>query len=124
MAQILSAQRQIQDFRNITKMASLAIIAFTTTWLPYCVYVFICAFGGGNNIFDGEAGVIACLVANSSILYNPFVYALVNPRYSSHFSKKSFGKSVNQARFPKAQFLRRRTSASNLITLGFERCFP
>lgn len=80
MAQILSAQRQIRDFRIITKMAGLAIVAFTVAWLPYCLYVLICAFGEGERIFNAETSVIACVVAKSSILYNPFVYALVNPR--------------------------------------------
>lgn len=84
MAQILSAQRQIKEFRNITKMASLAIIAFTITWLPYCLYVLVCAFGGGEKVFNAETSVIACLVAKSSILYNPCVYAFVNPRYIVH----------------------------------------
>ncbi|XP_031557359.1 blue-sensitive opsin-like [Actinia tenebrosa] len=85
MAQMLSAQRQIKDFRNITKMAALAIVAFTITWLPYCLYVLICAFGEGEKIFNAETSVIACLGAKSSILYNPCVYAFVNPRFRASF---------------------------------------
>lgn len=79
VARFSSAQRQLDGFRNISKMAGLAILAFTVTWLPYCVYVLISAFGG-SKLIDANTSVIACLVAKSSILYNPFIYALVNPR--------------------------------------------
>jgi hypothetical protein len=85
MAQITNAQRQIKSFKNISKMAALAILAFTIAWLPYCLYVLICAFGGKEEVFNAETSVIACLVAKSSILYNSFVYALVNPRYSKSY---------------------------------------
>nr|AXN75746.1 opsin [Exaiptasia diaphana] len=78
-----SAQRQLEGFRSISKMAGLAIVAFTITWLPYCVYALISAFGG-SHLIDTKTGLIACLVAKSSILYNPFIYALVNPRFRAN----------------------------------------
>ena len=72
-------------FASISKMAGLAIVAFTITWLPYCAYALVSAFGG-SHLIDTNTGLIACLVAKSSILYNPFIYALVNPRYVCLFN--------------------------------------
>ncbi|KXJ28967.1 Melanopsin [Exaiptasia diaphana] len=67
-------------------MAGLAIVAFTIAWLPYCVYVFITAFGG-SHLIDTRTELIAALVAKSSTLYSPFIYALVNPRFRASVTK-------------------------------------
>ncbi|XP_032242267.1 rhodopsin [Nematostella vectensis] len=77
---VASIQAQLRRFQNITYMTAVAIAAFTITWLPYAVYVLIAAFGG-SHLFDAVMSVVPAMVAKMSILYNPFVYALVNPRF-------------------------------------------
>jgi hypothetical protein len=68
------------SFKNIYRMSAVAVFVFTFAWLPYGVYVLISLFSG-ENIFSVELTMVPVLTAKTSVIVNPFIYAIVIPRY-------------------------------------------
>lgn len=68
-----------RNLRNINKMCIFAVVFFTISWLPYAIVVVICMIGHKSSI-SPEIEMIPTLLAKTSAVFNPFIYAMVNPR--------------------------------------------
>ncbi|XP_031561395.1 melanopsin-B-like [Actinia tenebrosa] len=68
-----------RNLRNINKMCMFAIVFFTIAWLPYAIVVVICMFGKKSSI-SPEIEMAPTLLAKTSAICNPFIYAIVNPK--------------------------------------------
>lgn len=74
---------RLGNLKNIYRMSASALFFFSIVWLPYGVYVFVSVISGGN-IFGVEATMVPALTAKTSVVINPFIYAIVLPRYESN----------------------------------------
>lgn len=61
-------------------MTSLSIAAFLISWLPYCLVSMAALINGRHVLSSGEAEIPE-LMAKTSVIYNPFVYAFTNGTY-------------------------------------------
>lgn len=68
-----------RNLRNINKMCIFAVIFFSVSWLPYAIVVIICMFGK-KSFITPEMEMVPTLLAKTSAVFNPFIYAAVNPR--------------------------------------------
>lgn len=66
--------------KNVYRMSAFALVFFAVVWLPYGVYVFVSVISG-KNLFGLEATLVPALTAKTSVIINPFVYAIALPRY-------------------------------------------
>ncbi|XP_031561387.1 melanopsin-like [Actinia tenebrosa] len=75
------ANIRLGSLRSIYKMSAVAVIAFSLAWLPYGLFVVISLSTGNKKIFSPEGTMIPALTAKTSVIINPFIYALVLPRF-------------------------------------------
>lgn len=73
------ANMRYGSLKSIYKMSAVAVIAFSLAWLPYGVFVII-SLCSGKNIFSAGSATIPALTAKTSVVINPFIYALMLPR--------------------------------------------
>ncbi|XP_031561410.1 rhodopsin-like [Actinia tenebrosa] len=89
---------KLGNLKNIYRMSAFAVSFFAIAWLPYGLYVFISVISGKED-FGVEATLVPALTAKSSVVVNPFIYAVVLPKFR-HSILKILG-------------LRRRSGGSN-----------
>lgn len=59
------------------RMIAITILAFLISWSPYCIVSLIAICNSTYILADGEAEIPE-LMAKSSVIYNPLVYAVMN----------------------------------------------
>lgn len=71
---------RLGSLKSVYQMSAVAVFVFSLAWLPYglCVVISLCT---SKNFFSPGATMIPALVAKTSVIINPFIYALVLPRY-------------------------------------------
>ncbi|KAM6132716.1 LOW QUALITY PROTEIN: melanopsin-like [Pterocles gutturalis] len=72
-----------QSMKNEWKLAKIAfvvIIVFVLSWSPYACVTLIAWAGRGNTLTPYSKSVPA-VIAKASAIYNPIIYAIINPRY-------------------------------------------
>ncbi|XP_028517434.1 rhodopsin [Exaiptasia diaphana] len=76
---------RLKALLHVYRMQFLSVICFTLTWLPYVVYVFVSLAYGSMYIFGPALTTLPALVAKSSVVLNPVIYAIVIPRFRESF---------------------------------------
>lgn len=71
---------------NLLRLTATALAAFILSWSPYCFVSVISIFRGNNLLSPGEAEIPA-LMAKASVIYNPFVYTVLNKRFRMTLSR-------------------------------------
>ena len=64
---------------RLTVMIILMGGTFMVAWLPYA-FVSVIAMAGGAYLLTPLASAAPAIVAKSSLIYNPIIYALMNPQ--------------------------------------------
>lgn len=72
---------KLKHFKNIYRMSALSVTAFTLEWLPYAIFVLV-SLVCGDERFSSNPGLtmVPALIAKTSVIVNPFIYACVIPR--------------------------------------------
>ena len=65
--------------RRLTLMVALMVTCFLVTWLPYAL-VSLIAMSGNGHLLSATAALVPAVLAKSSIIYNPIIYAFTNPQ--------------------------------------------
>ena len=65
---------------KLARLTAVAVAAFMLSWSPYCLVSLISIFKGDHLLSPGEAEVPE-LMAKASVIYNPFVYSIMNRRF-------------------------------------------
>nr|QYF06563.1 ciliary opsin [Macrobiotus sp.] len=60
-------------------MIIFMVAAFLFAWMPYAVVSLIVVFGG-DYLITPSAAAAPAIFAKSSIIYNPIIYVLTNPK--------------------------------------------
>ncbi|XP_020909580.1 violet-sensitive opsin-like [Exaiptasia diaphana] len=66
--------------KGIQRMSSLAVALFLITWFPYAILVVI-SVTSGIKVFSIEVEMWPTLFVKLSAVFNPYIYAFVNPRF-------------------------------------------
>ena len=65
---------------KLLRLTAVAITVFTLSWSPYCLLSIVSIFRGDHLLSPGEAEIPE-LMAKASVVYNPFVYTIMNRRF-------------------------------------------
>lgn len=65
--------------RGIYKMSVIAVALISVTWLPYAVVALV-SLVKGKNAISVELEMWPTLFAKISAVFNPYIYAVINPR--------------------------------------------
>ncbi|ESO83928.1 hypothetical protein LOTGIDRAFT_155231 [Lottia gigantea] len=76
------AQENIEwtNHKQITKMSVVVVVMFCFTWSPYAMVHLYCIFRTTRHI-PPALSIVPALLAKSSAVYNPYIYAIVNKRF-------------------------------------------
>ncbi|XP_041280385.1 melanopsin-like isoform X1 [Onychostruthus taczanowskii] len=85
--------QSIKNEWKLAKIAFVVIIVFVLSWSPYACVTLI-AWAGRGNILTPYAKSVPAVIAKSSAIYNPIIYAIIHPRY-----RKTIHKAVPCLRF-------------------------
>ncbi|XP_031563598.1 rhodopsin, G0-coupled-like [Actinia tenebrosa] len=66
--------------KKIVQMIGFSVAAFIFSWTPYCIVSVVSAIKGKNDLSPLEAEIPE-LMAKASVIYNPFVYTMMNARF-------------------------------------------
>lgn len=77
------------------KVAFCIIVIFCLSWFPYAIVCMIGMFGHAEVIFPA-ASAIPGLCAKSVTVINPFVYALLHPKFRCKLRRWYFNKAPNR----------------------------
>ncbi|TRY54306.1 hypothetical protein DNTS_021285 [Danionella cerebrum] len=74
---------QLERYQSqVTKTSLLLVLVFTICWLPAYVLMFILVgTGGGNSKLHYNYAIIARLLASSSVIANPVLYAFMSNKF-------------------------------------------
>ncbi|XP_029701123.1 melanopsin-A-like isoform X1 [Takifugu rubripes] len=81
--------RRLHKMKSEWKMAKIALIVillFVISWAPYSCAA-LTAFAGYAELLTPYMNSVPAVIAKSSAIYNPIVYAITHPKYRSALSK-------------------------------------
>ncbi|OQV14161.1 putative Rhodopsin, G0-coupled [Hypsibius exemplaris] len=92
-SQSISAQSVSKTQANITRMVIVMVMAFLLAWMPYAIVSAVVLFGG-SHLITAPIATLPAIFAKSSIIYNPIIYAIMNPQFriafKNVFCRKSY----------------------------------
>ncbi|XP_022780507.1 melanopsin-like [Stylophora pistillata] len=65
---------------KLLRLTAVAITVFILSWSPYCLVSIVSIFRGDHLLSPGEAE-IPDIMAKASVVYNPFLYTVMNRRF-------------------------------------------
>ncbi|XP_038600237.1 melanopsin [Tachyglossus aculeatus] len=83
------SQRQCQRMKNEWKTAKIAlmvILLYVISWSPYSV-VALLAFAGYSHLLTPYMNSVPAVIAKSSAIHNPIIYAVTHPKYRMAITK-------------------------------------
>ncbi|XP_030255671.1 opsin 4b isoform X1 [Sparus aurata] len=81
--------KRFNKMRSEWKMAKIALIVillFVVSWAPYSCAA-LTAFAGYADMLTPYMNSVPAVIAKSSAIYNPIIYAITHPKYRSAISK-------------------------------------
>ena len=102
-------QRRRQWQIKLARLTAVAVAAFMLSWSPYCLVSLISIFKGDHLLSPGEAEVPE-LMAKASVIYNPFVYTIMNRRF-----RRTLSAMVSRCRYCKWHHFRKNKDSSTYI---------
>jgi hypothetical protein len=84
---IRNAWRRSQ--KQVVHMIVVSVAAFVLSWSPYCIMSIMSAIEGRYSLKPGAAEIPE-LMAKASVVYNPFVYTVMNARLRRSVKKLTF----------------------------------
>ena len=78
-AQSGTGQGAAKSQKRLTQMVALMVTCFLVAWLPYAL-VSVIVMAGGVRHLSATATTVPALLAKSSLIYNPIIYAFMNPQ--------------------------------------------
>ena len=78
---------------KLVRMTAMSIVAFLMSWLPY-TSVSLAGLINGRHAFTSGEAEIPELMAKASVIYNPFVYTVMNGAYRASLWGMITGKKV------------------------------
>ncbi|KAA0717465.1 Melanopsin-A Opsin-4A [Triplophysa tibetana] len=73
-------QQSMKSEWRLAKIAALVIVVYVLSWAPYAC-VSLVAWAGYANILTSYSKTLPAIIAKSSAIYNPFIYAIVHSKY-------------------------------------------
>uniref|UniRef100_A0AAV2IUY7 G-protein coupled receptors family 1 profile domain-containing protein n=1 Tax=Knipowitschia caucasica TaxID=637954 RepID=A0AAV2IUY7_KNICA len=83
----LLQQQSIRTEWKLAKIAFVVIIVFVLSWSPYACVTLI-AWAGYGGILDPYSKAVPAVIAKASAIYNPFIYAIIHPKYRDTLAEK------------------------------------
>lgn len=79
--QALSIQqrRAYEHYKMGARMIAIATLMFFLVWAPYCAFALASTVYQGL-LIEGDVAIIPALMAKTSVIYSPIIYAIVNRR--------------------------------------------
>ncbi|KAK7163979.1 hypothetical protein R3I94_002640 [Phoxinus phoxinus] len=85
-------QQSMRSEWKLAKIAAVVIVVFVLSWAPYACITLI-AWAGHANILTPYSKTLPAVIAKSSAVYNPFIYAIVHTKYRATLAEKVPGLS-------------------------------
>ncbi|KAK9975298.1 hypothetical protein ABG768_023351 [Culter alburnus] len=77
---------------KLAKIAAVVIVVYVLSWAPYACVTLI-AWAGHANILTPYSKTLPAVIAKSSAIYNPFIYAIIHTKYRATLAEKVPGLS-------------------------------
>ncbi|XP_051552365.1 melanopsin-A-like isoform X1 [Myxocyprinus asiaticus] len=77
---------------KLAKIAAVVIVVYVLSWAPYACVTLI-AWAGHASILSPYSKTLPAVLAKSSAIYNPFIYAIVHTKYRATLAEKIPGLS-------------------------------
>ncbi|KAG1944022.1 melanopsin [Pimephales promelas] len=85
-------QHSLRSEWKLAKIAAVVIVVFVLSWAPYACITLI-AWAGHASILTPYSKTLPAVIAKSSAIYNPFIYAIVHTKYRATLAEKVPGLS-------------------------------
>uniref|UniRef100_A0A671KFI1 Melanopsin-A-like n=1 Tax=Sinocyclocheilus anshuiensis TaxID=1608454 RepID=A0A671KFI1_9TELE len=85
-------QKSMRSEWKLAKIAAVVIVVYVLSWSPYACVTLI-AWAGHANILTPYSKTLPAVIAKSSAIYNPFIYAIVHTKYRATLAEKVPGLS-------------------------------
>ncbi|XP_051952124.1 opsin 4xb isoform X1 [Xyrauchen texanus] len=85
-------QQSMRSEWRLAKIAAVIIVVYVLSWAPYACVTLI-AWAGHANILNPYSKTLPAVIAKSSAIYNPFIYAIVHTKYRATLAEKIPGLS-------------------------------
>ncbi|XP_056600832.1 opsin 4xb [Triplophysa dalaica] len=85
-------QQSMKSEWRLAKIAALVIVVYVLSWAPYACVTLV-AWAGYANILTPYSKTLPAILAKSSAIYNPFIYAIVHSKYRATLAEKVPGLS-------------------------------
>ncbi|KAF4113862.1 opsin 4xb [Onychostoma macrolepis] len=85
-------QQSMKSEWKLAKIAAVVIVVYVLSWAPYACITLI-ASAGHANILTPYSKTLPAVIAKSSAIYNPFIYAIVHTKYRATLAEKVPGLS-------------------------------
>ncbi|XP_042579105.1 melanopsin-A-like [Cyprinus carpio] len=85
-------QQSMRSEWKLAKIAAVVIVVYVLSWAPYACVTLI-AWAGHANILTPYSKTLPAVIAKSSAIYNPFIYAIVHTKYRATLAEKVPGLS-------------------------------
>ncbi|XP_039471439.1 opsin 4xa [Oreochromis aureus] len=83
----LIQQHSIKTEWKLAKIAFVVIIVFVLSWSPYACVTLI-AWAGYGGILNPYSKAVPAVIAKSSAIYNPVIYAIIHSKYRITLAEK------------------------------------
>ncbi|XP_051518168.1 melanopsin-A-like isoform X2 [Myxocyprinus asiaticus] len=85
-------QQSMRSEWRLAKIAAVIIVVYVLSWAPYACVTLI-AWAGHANILNPYSKTLPAVIAKTSAIYNPFIYAIVHTKYRATLAEKIPGLS-------------------------------
>uniref|UniRef100_A0A8C1FR68 Opsin 4xb n=1 Tax=Cyprinus carpio carpio TaxID=630221 RepID=A0A8C1FR68_CYPCA len=85
-------QQSMRSEWKLAKIAAVVIVVYVLSWSPYACVTLI-AWAGHANILTPYSKTLPAVIAKSSAIYNPFIYAIIHTKYRATLAEKVPGLS-------------------------------
>ncbi|KAK2910915.1 hypothetical protein Q8A67_003048 [Cirrhinus molitorella] len=85
-------QQSMRSEWKLAKIAAVVIVVYVLSWAPYACVTLI-AWAGHANILTPYSKTLPAVIAKSSAIYNPFIYAIIHNKYRATLAEKVPGLS-------------------------------
>ncbi|XP_063050289.1 opsin 4xb [Engraulis encrasicolus] len=80
-------QQSIRSEWRLAKIAAVVIVVYVLSWSPYACVTLI-SWAGYSHLLGPYSKTIPAVIAKSSTIYNPFIYAIIHTKYRNTLAEK------------------------------------
>nr|ALG92572.1 Xenopus-like melanopsin-2 [Danio rerio] len=85
-------QQSMRSEWKLAKIAAVVIVVYVLSWAPYACVTLV-AWAGHQDVLTPYSKTLPAVLAKSSAIYNPFIYAIIHNKYRATLAEKVPGLS-------------------------------